>query len=113
MVTYVIVAAVVLFFVFTILRMRPDISGGEARHMVAGGARLLDVRTTTEFSNGSLPNARNIPVGELGGRIGELGSKEKPVVVFCQTGARAATAKRLLQTAGFAAVRNLGSLSRW
>jgi rhodanese-related sulfurtransferase len=113
MTTYVIIAAVVLFFAFTILRMRPDISGEEARQMVAGGARLLDVRTTMEFSSGSLPNARNIPVGELGGRIGELGSKQKPVVVFCQTGSRSAAAKRVLKGAGFTAVRNLGPLSRW
>jgi rhodanese-related sulfurtransferase len=113
MVAYVVVAVVVLFLAFTILRMRPDITGPEARDMVASGAKLLDVRTTMEFASGSLPKARNIPVGELGSRVAELGNKEKPIVVFCQTGARSATAKRVLKTAGFATVRNLGALSRW
>lgn len=113
MTTYVIIAAVVLFLVFTIARVRPDISGEEARRMVAGGARLLDVRTSAEFASGSLPNARNIPVAELGNRTRELGGKEKPVVVFCQSGARSATAKRMLTSAGFTTVRNLGPLSRW
>jgi phage shock protein E len=109
----IVIAAAVLFFVFLMWRMRPDISGAEAGELVKKGARLLDVRTAGEFAGGGLPKARNVPVADLGGRFGELGDKGKPIVVYCATGSRSAMAKRMLVGAGFQTVRNLGAMSRW
>jgi phage shock protein E len=113
MIIYAIIAAVVLFFVIAVWKMRPDISGNEAKALVQSGARLIDVRSASEFAGGSLPKAKNIPVSELKSRIGELGKKSKAVVVFCQSGGRSAAAKRTLLGAGFETVRNLGGLHRW
>jgi rhodanese-related sulfurtransferase len=90
-----------------------DVSTREAHRLVAGGARLLDVRTREEFSERHAPHAVNIPVDELQRRLSELGAHERPLVVYCHTGARAGIAVLELRRAGFRRVYNLGSLARW
>jgi rhodanese-related sulfurtransferase len=92
---------------------RGDVRGEEARKLVAGGARLLDVRTSREFAAGHLPGAVNIPVGDLGRRMHSLGPKDRPIVAYCQSGQRSGLAKRLLMANGFTAIHNLGAMSSW
>jgi phage shock protein E len=87
--------------------------GPQARAAVAAGARLVDVRTPEEFAAGHLPNAVNVPVTELEGRLAELGPKEASLVVYCRSGARSARAKRLLESAGFRTVVDLGAMGNW
>jgi rhodanese-related sulfurtransferase len=81
------------------------------REKVAQGAVVLDVRTKGEFASGAYPKAKNIPLDELAGRIAEL-PKNKPIVVYCASGARAAQAARILTQAGFADVVNAGGLNQ-
>jgi phage shock protein E len=90
-----------------------QISGAEARLFVAGGARLVDVRTPEEFADGHIAGAVNIPVQDLDRRMGELGPKEKNLVVYCRSGNRSARAAQMLESAGYAAVQDLGAISRW
>jgi rhodanese-related sulfurtransferase len=84
-----------------------------ARTLVAHGARLVDVRSALEFADRHLPNALNIPVQQLSERMVELGSKERPLVVYCRSGARSAEATRLLRSAGFVSVYDMGGMSNW
>lgn len=63
------------------------------------GAVVLDVRSAGEFRGGAYPGARNIPLQELSGRMGEL-PQNKPIVVYCASGARSGMAARLLARAG-------------
>ena len=85
-----------------------------ARQLVAEGALLLDVRSGGEFASHHLPGAVHIPVGELARRMSELGpDKARPVVVYCASGVRSASAASLLRSAGFGAVHDLGAMSRW
>jgi rhodanese-related sulfurtransferase len=78
-------------------------------------ATIVDVRDAKEFATGSLPDAKNIPLAELGQRIGELDKfKSKSVVVVCQSGARASSAAAKLSKAGFTDVVNLeGGIAAW
>ncbi|MDB5962060.1 MAG: sulfurtransferase [Massilia sp.] len=80
-----------------------------------GKPTIVDVRTPEEFAAGHLRDAKNIPLADLSTRIGELEkSKARPVVVVCQTGARADKAVRQLSAAGFADVVRLdGGLAAW
>lgn len=80
-----------------------------------GKTTILDVRDTAEFSNGHLRDAKNIPLADLAGRIGELDkSKTRTIVVVCQSGARADKAVRQLAAAGFDDVVSLdGGLAAW
>ncbi|MES2319791.1 MAG: rhodanese-like domain-containing protein [Pseudomonadota bacterium] len=67
-----------------------------------GKTVLVDIRTPAEFAAGHLRDAKNIPLADFGTRIGELDkSKNKSIVLVCQTGARADKAAGLLQKAGF------------
>ncbi|HEY9721219.1 MAG TPA: rhodanese-like domain-containing protein [Oscillatoriaceae cyanobacterium] len=79
------------------------------KEKIAAGATILDVRTPGEFRSGGYPGALNIPLQELPQRLGEL-TKGKPVVVYCASGTRSATAAVLLQRAGFPEVINAGGL---
>ena len=74
----------------------------------AGGV-LVDVRTPREFSTGHLPGARNIPVAGIGAAASELKAADRPVILYCASGARAGMAARTLQAAGVRPVLNLGT----
>ena len=89
-----------------------NISKTEARALVANGALLLDVRTPEEFDERHIDGALNIPVQELAARILELGPKTRPVVVYCRSGARSATAAALMKGAGYE-VADIGGIGNW
>jgi rhodanese-related sulfurtransferase len=85
----------------------------QAKKMVQGGARLIDVRSVEEFESGHLDGAVNIPVDQLDGRLAELEPKDKGVVVYCASGFRSARAAKALSAAGFSEVGDLGAMSNW
>ena len=75
--------------------------------------KLLDVREPHELEISALPNAVNIPLGQLAGRLTELDSADD-MVVFCKGGTRSARALELLVSAGFKKVKNLkGGINAW
>ena len=80
-----------------------------------GKTTIVDVRSSEEFAAGHLRDAKHIPLADLGARIGELDkSKNRTVVMVCQTGARSDKAARQLQAAGFEDVHSLeGGLTAW
>lgn len=96
-----------------LLKRRSDLSGFEARRLVDAGARLVDVRSPQEFAIGHIPGAVNIPVQDLERRMGELPGKNRPIVLYCRSGARSSNAARLLESAGYTRVHDLGAMSRW
>jgi sulfur-carrier protein adenylyltransferase/sulfurtransferase len=75
--------------------------------------KLLDVREPHELEISALPNAVNIPLGQLASRLSELNSADD-MVVFCKGGTRSARALELLASAGFKKVKNLkGGINAW
>lgn len=80
-----------------------------------GKATVVDVREATEFATGHLPDAKNIPLGELSKRVGELDKfKNRSVILVCKSGARSNSAAGVLAKAGFADVVNLdGGIAAW
>ena len=77
---------------------------------IQAGAAIIDVRSPDEFADGYYPGAKNIPVNALAGRLGDVGPKNKPVVVYCASGGRSALAQQILKTNGFVDVTNAGGL---
>jgi len=73
---------------------------------------LIDVRTPEEFASGHIEGAVNIPVDALAGRLSEV-PEGQPVVVYCRSGNRSATASRILAEAGYNAIYDLGGLQGW
>ncbi len=88
-------------------RVSPDV----VLQKIKAGATVVDVRSPGEFQSGAYPGALNIPVQELDRRLGEL-SKDRPIVVYCASGMRSASAERLLRARGFADVVNGGGLTQ-
>jgi len=76
---------------------------------------IVDVRSADEFAGGHVPGARNIPHTEIAARLDELGNDMgKELVVYCESGRRAAIAKGILEEAGFTRVRHLeGDMQSW
>lgn len=65
--------------------------------------QLVDVRTPAEFAAGHIPEAKNIDVrGDNFDREAKATlSKERPVAVYCRSGARSKTAARRLAAMGY------------
>ena len=94
----------------------PWVSTLQATQMInREDALVLDVREPTEFDNGHLLGAKNLPLGSVEARAGELDKhKAKPVIVICGDGNRASKAATILREKGFANVVNLsGGLPAW
>lgn len=83
---------------------------GVVQEKLKSGAVVLDVRSAGEFRGGAYPGAKNIPLQELSRRMGEL-PPNKPIVVYCASGARSGMAARMLAKAGRDVV-NAGGLGQ-
>ena len=78
--------------------------------MVQAGALVIDVRTADEFSGGHIQGAINIPYDVIARDIGTYESnKDRPIVVYCLSGARSSSAKKSLKKEGYTQVENGGS----
>lgn len=74
---------------------------------------ILDVREPAEFAFGHIPNAINIPLGELSNRLNELNQNDE-IYVICRTGNRSDYACRFLSEHGFKNVKNvLPGMHQW
>jgi len=82
----------------------------EIKEHLQAGALILDVRTEQEFAQGFITGALNIPVQVIHQFLNEIKNYNKPVVIYCRSGARATTAMSILNNAGVTAV-NAGGLS--
>jgi rhodanese-related sulfurtransferase len=87
----------------------------EAIRLMNQGAQVVDLREAADYAAGHIANARNIAV-DSHAKAGELLKKyrEKNVVLYCESGNKAATLARKLHAEGFTKVFNLrGGLAAW
>ncbi len=76
-------------------------------------AQVIDVRPPDQFAAGSVPNARNIPLADIGQRCGEL-RKDRPVILVCNHGRTAHAAVARLKAGGVSEVYVLtGGVTAW
>jgi rhodanese-related sulfurtransferase len=106
----IVVAVVVLFF---LLKRVGLVSSRDAMAYLKKGAMVIDVRTAAEFSAGHLPRAINIPLSEVKELTPRrVKDKDQVLLLHCQSGARSASAKKILTGMGYAHTFNLGSYER-
>jgi len=93
-----------------------EISTLDATHLLNNENPLvLDVREANEFDGGRLPNATHIPLSQLKDRGSEIAKHaSRPVIVYCDRGARGSAAVSALTRLGFTRVQSLrGGFRAW
>jgi rhodanese-related sulfurtransferase len=110
------IALVVIIIVSEIRRARRpwrDAEPAEAVRLINAGAQLLDLRGHDAFRAGHIVNARHVPMEELDAKVEKL-DRDKPVLVYCDSGMTSARAAAQLVRAGFTSVWQLaGGLAAW
>jgi rhodanese-related sulfurtransferase len=75
--------------------------------------QFVDVRTPAEFKENHIKGFKNIPLHLLSQKSNEI-SKDKEVVVICQSGMRSQKASKILKKLGYSNVKNVkGGMSAW
>jgi rhodanese-related sulfurtransferase len=91
------------------------ISSQELIRLMNQGALVLDIRKPEEFAQGHVNGAKQLPSDQIltaGDNYKRF--KEKPVVVYCESGSLAAAAVRQLNRQGFTKAFSLrGGFSGW
>ncbi|MFX0151143.1 MAG: rhodanese-like domain-containing protein [Candidatus Hodarchaeota archaeon] len=99
------------------LKSYKDITVTEALNLIENTTTLfiLDVRTVDEYLAGHINNSILIPHDEIESRQNELPpNKSRPILVYCRTGGRSATASNTLVTLNYTSVYNmLGGYTAW
>lgn len=99
----------------------PRVTASEARDLIAQGALVVDVRDAPEVEkSGRVKGALHVSRGMIDFRADPATpyhEKEfrfdRPVVLYCASGGRAALAGKLLKDMGYARVYNLGGFKDW
>jgi rhodanese-related sulfurtransferase len=78
-------------------------------------AVVVDVCEANEFAAGHIVGAKNIPLGELEGRLATVvKNKNLPLILACQSGARSARAVAVAKKLGYEQAQSLGGgLAAW
>jgi rhodanese-related sulfurtransferase len=95
----------------------PSVSAAQATHLInREDALVVDVRDPGEYGGGHIIGAKNVPLARIEAAGSEIAAKrkEKPVIVYCDTGNRSNKAAAALRSQGFSKVVNLsGGLGAW
>jgi len=87
------------------------VDGSKAKKLVAGGAKLLDVRGADEYGPKHVEGAENAPVETID--EADVGPKDGTYVLYCSSGARAERAATSLKKKGYTKIYVLGAMSNW
>ncbi|MGH8178005.1 MAG: rhodanese-like domain-containing protein [Steroidobacter sp.] len=118
---FLVAAAMILAVLAIVFEIRQRARGSsviaptDAVRLANSGALLLDVRDASAYDAGHIIDARHLPAAEIASRAESLKKyKEKPVIVYCDSGFASATAARALRSSGFGKVVTLrGGLQNW
>lgn len=118
---FLVAAAAILAVLVVMIEIRARTRGSssvgphDAVRLVNAGALVVDVRDPKAYAAGHIIDARSIPSAELADRAETIKKfKEKPVLVYCDTGLTSAGAVRTLRQLGFTKVVSLrGGLQGW
>lgn len=75
------------------------------------GATLVDVREPSEFANGHIEGALNIPLRSIPAAEGQLANKDAKLFIYCLSGARSGRACGALKKMGYSDVTNIGGIN--
>ena len=82
---------------------RESLSPVLARHLLAQGGQLVDVRSPADFIRGALPGAVNLPMDAISWRYRSL-KRWRPVILYGNSVAHCRRAAGLLAGEGFSRI---------
>lgn len=86
--------------------------GSPAPAEIKEGAILIDVRSPAEYMGGHAKSALNWPLDQLSNHMEDNQNlKDKDLVIYCASGARAGVALSMLNRAGFDKAVNVGGIA--
>jgi len=88
-----------------------SVQWSDVETMHKDGWSIVDVRSESEFANGTIPGALNISVDEMREKITEVPTGK--IIVTCQVGQRGHVATTLLRKLGYEAVNLDGGYRTW
>jgi rhodanese-related sulfurtransferase len=93
----------------------PWVNTAEATHLInREDAVVVDVREPAEYGAGHILGAKSVPLSRVGDAAELAKRKEKPLIVYCDSGERASKALAVLKKQGFTRVVNLsGGIGGW
>jgi rhodanese-related sulfurtransferase len=107
------IIAGIVFVAFFVWKRLSFVSAEVARKQLAEGAVVIDVRSPEEFRSGHVPNAVNIPLGELRESLPRrVKDKSQVLLLHCLSGGRSGIAQQQIKGMGYQNVFNLGSYGR-
>jgi rhodanese-related sulfurtransferase len=118
---FLVAAAAILAVLAIVIEIRARARGtsaigpNDAIRLTNSGALVLDVRDAGEYEAGHIIDARHIPAADVVAQAESFKKyREKPVIVYCESGLASAGAARALRAAGFGQVVTLrGGLHTW
>jgi rhodanese-related sulfurtransferase len=90
-----------------------------AKSAVLSGAKLVDVRSASEYAAGHIKwdggEASNAPVTDMLNGIASIvgANKDAEIILYCDNAFRSLLGKRILDYAGYTKVSVLGSMDNW
>ncbi|MCA1058642.1 rhodanese-like domain-containing protein [Rossellomorea aquimaris] len=112
----IVLAVLVMFY---IMMKKPSknikqISTEELKSMLGDkNKQFIDVRTPGEYKNNHIKQFKNMPLNSLPKNDQSL-SKDKEIIVICQSGMRSANACKVLEKKGFTSITNVrGGMNSW
>lgn len=93
---------------------KKNINSGVEKYKSTEGALLLDVREVDEYKGGHIPGAVNVPLSILStGILKAVPDKDKPVFIYCLSGARSGKAAGIMRSLGYDHVNNIGGINAY
>jgi len=95
----------------------PSVSPSQATQLInREDAMLIDVREPGEYGAGHILGAKNVPMSRVDTGGADIAGKRKdrPVILYCDSGTRSAKAAAVLRGQGYTRVLNLsGGIGAW
>ncbi len=99
----------------------PTVNTAEAQALIDKGALVVDIRDSAEIAaSGKVPGAIAVQRGLLEFKADPTAPtphpnfrQDRPVILYCASGGRAALAGKTLKDMGYTDVRSLGGLKDW
>lgn len=88
-----------------------QVDSAQAQELILNqNAMVVDVREPHEYAAGRIPNAKSIPLRQIGLHIESLKQhSDRPIILSCRTGSRSEMACRFLSESGLDNIYNLAS----